>query len=515
MTADAHVEIEEKYCADESLRMPELLDLPSVTRVGQPAELTLEATYFDTQDLRLAARRVTLRRRTGGDDEGWHLKLPLDDGSRLELHRPLGRSRRANPPVPAALLRQVRARVREAPLAPVAQLATRRIVHRLYGEGDRLLAEVADDQVRAEVIGKESTVTGWRELEVELVNGDRDLLAAVGAVLRAAGARPATSGSKLAHALGDRLPSGLIAQRPDDWPKRSTAGFAILSYLRGQIETLVAADVAVREERHDSVHKMRVCTRRMRSVLVTYHPLFDRSAIEPIRAELKWLAGVLGEVRDVEVMHAYLGTALDDVTDDLLLGPVRARVDNELNTSYRHARAQLLSELDGSRYFRLLDDLDALLIRPPLTAVASAAAATWLPRRVAKEHRRLVARHRAAEVSQPGLVDDADHPLHEVRKAAKRVRYAGEAAVPTVGRRAERFVAAVTELQKALGVHQDTVVLRGVLRRIAGQAFLAGENGFTFGLLHAQEQARADRAERDFHRAWQAAQQRRVTRWLG
>ncbi len=486
MTTTTHLEVEDKYDAEEALRLPTLLGVPSVARVGQPLELILEASYYDTAELRLIARGITLRRRTGGEDAGWHLKLPLGGGDRLEIHRPLGRSRRANPPVPEHLLRLVRAHVRDAEVSPIVRLTTRRIVQRLYGAGDNLLAEIADDHVRAEMLGGEPTVTAWRELEVELVEGDRDLLAAVGALLRKAGARPATSASKLARSLGDRLPPA-VADRPHTWPKRSAAGAAVLSYLQDKVEALLAADPAVREERDDSVHKMRVATRRMRSVLATYRPLFDQAVTEPLRAELKWLGWLLGEVRDAEVMHAHLVAALGELPADQVLGPVRARIDGDLQGSYIAARERLLSELDGSRYFRLLDNLDALVRTPPLRSLAGKPATKVMPRRVARERRRLRARR--------------DGPLHDVRKAAKRARYAAEVAAPAVGRPAERFVEAMTELQETLGVHQDAVVTRSALRRMGAQAHIAGENGFTFGVLHGLESARGDQAERDFRAA--------------
>lgn len=512
MSATTHTEVEDKYSADESLRLPALLDLPGVARVGQPHEVSLEATYVDTADLRLLSRGITLRRRTGGDDAGWHLKLPLPDGGRQEVRRALGRSRRANPAVPAPLLRLVRANVRGAELLPVVRLKTRRTVHRLYDGADRLLAEVADDQVTAEVLGEELSVRAWRELEVELVDGNRQLLAAAGELLARSGARPAGAPSKLARALADRLPPHVDDGQRDTGLKRSSAGAVVVSYLREQVSALLAADAAVRDERHDSVHKMRVCTRRMRSVLATYRPLFDTTVTEPLRTELKWLGGVLGEVRDAEVMHAHLVEVVGELPEELVLGPVRARIDTDLQGRYRDARKRLLAELDGARYFRLLDDLDALVRTPPFVATAKKPAAKLLPNRVARERRRMGARHEA--LSQLQITDDGDHPLHEVRKAAKRARYAGEVAVPTAGRRAERFVAAVTGLQKTLGEHQDTVVLRDALRLMGAQAFLAGENGFTFGLLHGLERARADRAERDFRVAWQAASRGSVNRWL-
>ncbi|MGB9376648.1 MAG: CHAD domain-containing protein, partial [Mycobacteriales bacterium] len=128
-----------------------------------------------------------------------------------------------------------------------------------------------------------------------------------------------------------------------------------------------------------------------------------------------------------------------------------------------------------------------------------------------RERRRLATRRAEARHATDGSQELA---LHEVRKAAKRARYAAEAAGPVIGRPARRFADAVSDVQTVLGDHQDTVILRATLRRMGAQAFLAGENGFTFGLLHAREEQRAAQAERDFARAWKSVSRRRINRWL-
>ena len=61
------------------------------------AESDLSATYYDTADLRLLRSRMTLRRRRGGSDAGWHLKLPAGADSRDEVRHPLGRYRKPPP----------------------------------------------------------------------------------------------------------------------------------------------------------------------------------------------------------------------------------------------------------------------------------------------------------------------------------------------------------------------------------------------------------------------------------
>ncbi len=506
----SHLEVEDKYDVVPSFRLPSLDGLPGVCRTGPPVMLSLQATYCDTAGLRLARRGITLRHRTGGDDDGWHLKLPVTAGGRTEVHHPLGRSRRANPPVPAALQRLVRAYVRDAEVGPVARLKTERAVCRLYGPDDVALADVADDHVTGQALGAEVTVSVWREIEVELIDGDRDLLAVVGAELGAAGAQPAASASKLARTLSDRLPEAA----PDALaPARlDTAGAVVHAYLAEHVSELLAVDVGVRDDLPDAVHQMRVATRRLRSALATYRPLFERDTTEPVREELKWLGGILGDVRDSEVMQHRLLASLDEVPGDLVLGPVRARVRRELREQYRQGRQDMIAELNGGRYFRLLDDLDGLVDAPPFTDQAGDDPHQVVVHRIAREWKRVRTRQAAAESA--ATATGRDLALHETRRAAKRARYAAEVAVPVAGAHAERYVRRMQKLQTGLGSYQDSVVARQVLRAMGARAYLAGENGFTFGLLHGLEHVRAEEARGRYIRAWAKASQPRLHRWL-
>src|SRR6476469_8156201 len=165
-----HVEIERKFEAGPDFVVPGLGDLPGVASVSEPEELELSATYHDTPDLRLLRSRVTLRRRTGGTDAGWHVKLPGSDGARTELHQPLGRAVKSPP---AAVLAPVLGLIGTRPVGPVATIETHRVVRRLADAEGRVLAEVADDAVTgaalAAAAGAPVTITAWRGIEVELV----------------------------------------------------------------------------------------------------------------------------------------------------------------------------------------------------------------------------------------------------------------------------------------------------------------------------------------------------------
>ena len=413
--------------------------------------------------------------------------------------------------------------MRDRELAPVATITTRRTVRRLLDAAGRPLAELADDSVTARRLPAEGgpvedadagAELTWREWEVELLTGEEPLLVAVEERILAAGVRPSGSASKLGRLLP--RPSGPDAERP--WwaatgkSGRPTAGDAVQAHLAEQVAELVARDPQTRRDLPDALHKMRVATRRLRSALSTFRPLLDRERTDPLRDELRWLAGVLGAARDAEVMHDRLRRLVAAEPDDLVLGPVQDRVDALMRRRHRTAHDQVLAELDSERYLRLLDALDDLVARPPFQPSAGGDAAEVLPRLVRRTWRRLHRRMAAAEGAPRGAVQD--ELLHEVRKDAKASRYAAEAVRGVFGKPAARYAAAVAELQESLGDFQDGVVTRAVLRELGAQGSRAGQNGFTFGRLHALEQVKAEAAVAAFPHARHEMSRRRLRRWF-
>jgi inorganic triphosphatase YgiF len=200
-----HLEIERKFDVDTGFQRPDFAGvIPGVTAAA-PVVYHLSATYFDTADGRLAASKITLRRRTGGADEGWHLKLPggpasgAGYSSRLEVQLPLAAGGERD--VPAAHVSRVAEVTGGLPLAPIATLATERTVVTLAGADGSPLAEIADDQVTASRVPAAGQPLRWREVEVEVPTESAELEQAVADRLFAAGARPAGHGSKLARLL--------------------------------------------------------------------------------------------------------------------------------------------------------------------------------------------------------------------------------------------------------------------------------------------------------------------------
>ncbi|MEV4329393.1 CYTH and CHAD domain-containing protein [Streptomyces sp. NPDC049597] len=493
--ADTKREIERKYDASPDTRLPDLAQVAGVAGVRDRGVDELDAVYYDTGDLRLAAASVTLRRRTGGADAGWHLKLPVAPGIRDEISAPLSDD------VPAELAALVRAYTREAALDPVVRLRSVRAVRHLLDADGALLAELSRDEVHAERPPGGDGVVRWDEIEVELADGgDPAFLDAVDKKLRKAGLRRSTAPSKLARALAA---TGVAPAPRPDGPTPRTAGDHILRYLREQRDALVTHDPGVRRDVPDAVHQMRVSTRRLRSALRTYRKILDRDATQPLIDELTWLAGELGVARDQEVLAERLRSRVGSLPDTLVLGPVAARLKAWSVAGEADARGTAVAALDSARYLALLSSLDALLASPPLLKAAGKAADAALPDAVLKEYDRLSRRVEHALALPAG--QGRDVALHDARKAAKRARYAAEAATRALGRPARRFAKRMKAVQKVLGDHQDSVVARAALRDLAVAANAAGESSFTWGLLYGQESARATEREAELPEVWERA----------
>lgn len=513
-------EVERKFDVDDGFVLPALNDLPGVAKVSVPRDLGLDATYFDVADLRLLRHRITLRRRTGGDDAGWHLKRLRPDGDRYESRYPLGRSASV---VPRTLRAEVEVVLRGADVVPVIRLRTRRRVARLTTANGTVLVEVADDRVTADLPGQDGQPGGrhaWREVEVELLEGTPKLLSAIGKRLVEAGAHASTSRSKLERALaafglGDSQEPTSRRPVPNPAARRrrpGRAGDVVLDHLSDLVGRLSEQDPPARADVPDGVHQLRVTTRKLRSFLGTFRPLFDRAVTDPLRQELAWLGSQLGAARDAEVIRDHLLEDLDRQPAEVVLGPVRDRVVTTMEERHRAAYAELLVALASPRYFALLDALDALATAPPLTERARGRAqAVLLPLvdRTWRRAQRLVrVANRTTDVGQRDLL------LHDVRKAAKRARYAADALVVAYGRPARVFASRMKAVQEALGDHQDSVVIRREILQLAADAEQAGETTFTYGCLHSREEQRGALSEAEFTQRWERAARPAMRAWL-
>jgi len=463
-----YTEIERKFAVDEDAVSPSFDGLSAVSRAESAPVAQLDAVYFDTPGHDLAARKITLRRRTGGTDAGWHLKLPAGPDARTEVRLPLTGAREG---VPDELRDIVLAIVRDRPLAPVARIETERTVVLLRGPDGSELAEFCDDRVTGT---SGEAVSNWREWELELAPGvgDNELLDRLANRLFDAGARPAGHGSKLAKVLeaGRDVDADPVMPQPVDAVHRAIAT---------HVDELITWDRAVRADAYDSVHQMRVTIRKIRSLLQGAGPLGEH---EWVLEELKLLAGMLGTARDAEVLAQRYERALSGLAPELVRGPVRERLVAGSQHRYQSGLRRSVTAMRSQRYFRLLDELDVIV------AAESGPAEESAPVTVEGAYRRVRKAARRARAAEANGSDDTEHLLHRIRKSAKRLRYTAAA----LGK--SRVADRAKQIQTLLGDHQDSFVSRAHLLAQADAAHAAGEDTFTYGLLHQREAETAEYA---------------------
>jgi CHAD domain-containing protein len=292
----------------------------------------------------------------------------------------------------------------------------------------------------------------------------------------------------------------------------------LLALLATQTVELSRRVDEIRTDTPDAVHKARVAARRMRSALAAFRPLVDRDVTDPVRDELRWLAGTLSEARDVEVVQARLDSLLDEEPAALVVGPVRARIDAAYAARAEVASAAVLAALDSERYRALSRSLERLVTEPPWSPHAHETAHRVLRPCVRAEWDLLVQRVEAIDAVDPGTDpadEELDRAVHEARKQAKRLRYVVEALVPRWGADARALARVAREIAQLLGERQDTVVTRRDLLALADEATRVGESAFTYGRLHARESDRRAVLDRQFEDLWARASDPRLREWLG
>jgi CHAD domain-containing protein len=485
--ADTQREIESKFDVAPDFVVGDLTGLVGPGGHVQTSTVDLLSTYHDTPGSGLLRSHLTLRRRTGAADTGWHLKVP-GDGFRTELRWPLA----GNDRMPDELRSLIRPFTGGQDVQETVQLKVIRTRYQVIDADGALRLELADDEVRVIGLNAEVGASRWREAEVELgpAGTDTDLERAA-ELLVEGGAYPSRAPSKVFRAL-----HGLPVRSPLE---PGTAAAAVADYLNVQCDAFTAGHFAIslkpfeREatvEPHDAVHHTRVATRRIRALLRTFAPLFDTEPAARLEEELRWFAAELGEVRDREVLRTRLARAVDDLPAYLVVGPVAQRIDEVLLGELgQHAKA-LLNTMRDVRYRILVADLAGWREHPPFTAAAGRPARALGEHVAAAEHK-LAKRMKRAASKQAG-----DEELHLARKAGKRARYAAEAAAPALGKRANTLAKAAANLQTLLGEHQDSIVATELLRRIADQVADEGDNAFTYGILVADQRRRAAESAR-------------------
>ncbi|MDC7107414.1 CYTH and CHAD domain-containing protein [Corynebacterium striatum] len=537
MSTKAFLEVEAKFAVAESIQLPELTRLSGVNHIAETRKHALSAIYYDTEDLRLTHAKITLRRRTGGNDDGWHLKIPEAKG-RTEIHAELGEPVDGRYEVPAELLREVRSVVRNHALEPIAQVDNNRTELVLADAQGKAVAEFCDDHVTAFSFLPGGGQQSWREWEVELAGdlpGTKDgscFIREATSLLIGAGARVSASPSKLKTALGDSIDSApLPPALANSNVEPDSAAAAVVTALKANRDKLVDYDPRVRRNEWDSVHQMRVATRELRSHIQTFHGIVVGPEIERIEAELKQLASILGVARDAEVVEERWLNLLATEDSNTLDDATREHISHDMGTAFRRAHRHVVAALDSDRYLALLDSLDQFLANPPVAedselefseaddaAVISSVtpaeptaepAAEDSPKPAKKDeephdmdtvmalhlneaYKKLVKRHEKAVKNWDNLeltLHERENYFHDMRKAAKKLRYAAEAAGSATNLKTKNLYKACKDMQSVLGDFQDSVTSRDKLLELANTARRRGEDTFGYGLLYQRERA--------------------------
>lgn len=462
----SHVERELKFEAPDGTRVPPVVADDEGLRVER-ASVSLRSTYYDSPDLDLLAQRVTLRRRTGDTDTGWQLKIPAGI-AREELTVPLGAP---GEPVPDPFREFLAGIVRDAVLVPVATLSTERHLTRVR-RGNDLVVEIADDHVSA-ATGDDRALR-WREIEIELgPAGDEKDLAAFADRLRRAGFVPSDSGSKLARALG--RDAGDVA--------RSAAGRRLARLLTEPHRILVAADIALRRAGSSDLHAvdpvvLLAAVDTVHAAVRVFRPVLA-SAGDMLQGELAWYRRRVRALRDATVVRDRLVAHVGELDDRLVLGPVVARIEQTLAADRAIAQQALLAALGTGRYRRLLAAVAALTSGDPVIPGTSRRDLRAIARRAER-----VAARRVRESDSSG----DERARRRAAKAVRRARLAlavvdhgsADKALARLSRREDRYIAA-----------RDARLGASAARRLGVAAgTTAGENGFTFGILHERELSR-------------------------
>ncbi|MDV3220995.1 CHAD domain-containing protein [Intrasporangium sp.] len=259
--------------------------------------------------------------------------------------------------------------------------------------------------------------------------------------------------------------------------------------LRRLAEDVCGQETGVRGE-HRDVHAMRVACRRLRALLQSAEGVITDPRAAGLRDELRWLGSELGRARDAEVFRSRV--------DDLLgAGAAPDGITRVLDLDAQAGRAAALLALDSARWAALrarLGEVGQLTLDAELASLPVEAGMGHLVDRQSKRLRK--ARRRARHTEAQSL----DRALHAVRKRAKAVRYAAEVAAPVLGHRAERLAERAEYIQDVLGQHQDAVVARDRLRRLAVEADVDPEAAFALGTVAAEEERRGEAAREAYRR---------------
>ena len=268
-------------------------------------------------------------------------------------------------------------------------------------------------------------------------------------------------------------------------PKPATARDLIGDYLSEQCTVIIDAEAELRAG-ENVIHQTRVAVRRLRSTIRVFSELFDPSEAAHLEEELVWWAGLLGTVRDMDILAQRQVALLDELPAELILGPVASTIQAEIAVQRKQAVDAMLEALDSERYRKFIGLIHHWRADPAFTAAANASPKS-IDSAIKKAKKKVDERLSMAGAARRAE-EASDEMFHRARKASKRHRYAVEAALPLWGSKADKIISQRKDLQDLLGNHQDSIVSAAFLRELGGRLGVrSGQNGFSYGILYARE----------------------------
>ena len=473
------IEREIKLAVDDHFRLPPLPGTPLPRRL-------LTSTYYDTPQYDLAQARITLRHRAEHGKHAWQLKIPLmKNRQEVEIV-----DRQSHPPTTFRDLLFLHLGRRR--LIPVATL-------RVWRAGVRVCQDnvpVADVVLDNVTVLKDGTmIQRFRELEIELVNGDNSILSDLEGQLRRAGAEDHDGRPKLFRALS-LPPPDLEASPAVDAPTVDHVKWTLGRHTRW----LLAHDPGTRLGREpESLHQMRVATRQLRAILRATKPLLVPEWADSLQSELRWFGQLLGPARDLDVQLAYFHgeSAALDARDRKPLAEFIAHLEAERSKTHE----VLLSELTSARYLELISRLQQATHDP--IVVETTITLNDLAKSAFKKLRKAIQRIG----SSPN-----NARLHEIRIKTKRARYAAQLAELTDGKAVTRFIKTAGAVQDVLGMHQDAIQAEAHVRAFLKQSTNV-RAAFVAGRMVERQRERREEARKNVLRLWKKLLKRGEKAW--
>jgi len=474
------LEVELKYrprtlAAGERILL--LDEIAGLLPMRRPRTVEFEDRYLDTTTQALATAGFAARLRTTPRGTIVSLKSTGRHGGSGELHRREEIEGPADPVAapgewpPSAARSLVLELCGDEPL--VELLTIRQVRRRRRLRDDRATLEISLDEVA--VVARGTTVDRWVELEIELVRGDEERLLAVAAELAGDPDLAAGNVSKLEGALaalkslGDGGISAAALEVPVKPPKPAkvalpktpgvtaddTVAEAGRKTLRFHFARMLAREPGTRDGTDlEELHAMRVATRRMRAGWRIFGTGFRPDRTKKLRGRLRDVAGRLGAVRDLDVQLE----AVDAYRADMPAAEQRSLQPlldswHELRVA---AREDLLRELDSDGYMRFVEDFRVFVHTEGMAAVQVSPTEPHHVRDTAPS--RIWAAYEQVRAYEPVLRWADVETLHDLRIAAKWLRYSLEFVREPLGPDVEVLVPKVTALQDHLGWLHDADV---------------------------------------------------------